>query len=58
MEENIIEFLKIQYNGADEKLKQQIRTILNESIVVRCKCPQCGEKFDPSEHVKYSKKLL
>ena len=58
MKENIIEYLKIQYNGADEDLKQKIRTILNESIVESCKCPKCGEKFDPRDHLKYTKKIL
>ena len=58
MIDEIIEYLKIQYNGANSELKEKIKTILLGCIVERCKCPECGCKFDPRENIKYAKKIL
>lgn len=42
----------------DAEMKKKLKTILQESIVQRCKCPSCGEKFDPRENMKYAKRIL
>ena len=56
--DNIRKLLEGMYESVDEETKEAIDVILNESIVERCKCPMCGEKFDPRENLKYAKTIL
>ena len=55
----IQEDLIILMNCTDDlEMKTKIKVILQESIVERCKCPDCGCKFDPRENMKYAKRIL
>lgn len=42
----------------DEEMKAKLKTILNGNIIHRCKCPRCGEKFEPKDNMKYATKIL
>ena len=57
--EDIKDYLINLYNCTeDTKIRIKLKTILQGSIIKRCKCPMCGEKFDPIENMKYSEKIL
>ena len=42
----------------DVEMKAKLKTILQDDIVERCRCPMCGEKFDPRKNIKHSKRIL
>jgi transcription initiation factor IIE alpha subunit len=47
------------YNCTDDaKMKVKLNRILNGDIVLRCKCPMCGEKFVPEDGMKLSERIL
>jgi len=50
--EEIREFLNAQYQGADAETKRRIEILLQNEVVTRCKCPKCGEKFEPKDGFK------
>lgn len=61
--EEIIAELKeeiiLLYNCTDDpEMKRKLRRIINGDIVLRCKCPRCGHKFEPKEGLKLSEKIL
>lgn len=61
--DEIIETLKeeliILINCTDDvNLKAKLRNILHGEQVLRCKCPKCGEKFEPKDNLKLSVKIL
>jgi hypothetical protein len=61
--EEIISALKeeitLLYNCTDDsEMKAKLRRISSGEIILRCKCPMCGEKFDPKKNMKLSEKIL
>lgn len=52
--EEIKEFLINMYQSADEDTKRRIKILLKNEVVDYCKCPRCGEKFEPEEGRKSS----
>ncbi len=61
--EEIITDLKEQiiqlYNCTDDPvMKAKLKRISSGSIVLRCKCPNCGEKFEPENGMKLSERIL
>jgi len=48
----IKEFLINFYQGSSEETKKRIKIMLKSDYVDRCKCPKCGTKFNPDEHMK------
>lgn len=61
--EEIIETLKeeitLLYNCTDDPImKAKLKRISSGDIVLRCKCPMCGEKFAPEDEMKLSERIL
>ncbi|NRA78780.1 MAG: hypothetical protein HRU18_11270 [Pseudoalteromonas sp.] len=61
--EEIIEALKeeitLLYNCTDDPImKAKLKRISSGDIVLRCKCPMCGEKFMPEDGMKLSERIL
>ena len=61
--EEIIEALKeeitLLYNCTDDPImKSKLKRISSGEIVLRCKCPMCGEKFTPEDGMKLSERIL
>ena len=52
--EEIKEFLINMYQSADSDTKEKIRHLLKSEVVDICKCPICGETFNPDENGKHS----
>ena len=42
------------YQSADSDTKEKIRHLLKSEVVDICKCPMCGETFNPDENMKHS----
>lgn len=52
---NIKEYLTLMYNETDPSdhiTRNAIRHLSRSEIVTRCKCPNCGFKFEPHEGFK------
>jgi hypothetical protein len=61
--EAIIEVLReeiiLLYNSTDDPImKAKLKRISSGDIVLRCKCPKCGEKFAPEDGMKLSERIL
>lgn len=52
------EIINLRNCTDNPELIKRLYSILNGDIIDYCKCPKCGEKFDPREEMKSSYKIL
>lgn len=52
------EIINLRNCTDDPQMIARLYKILNGDIVSRCKCPNCGNKFDPREEMKHAFRIL